>query len=100
MSTINKVKVEQFEGNNGPVKNQFLITTDEGVYFQSYDSIIAFMPFGHRYNPEKKIKLDKTYWDYSVTTGKYRNIFLEENKKETERKIKSGEYELVDLNGG
>ena len=39
--------------------------------------------------------LDK--WDYSVTTSKYRNIFLNENKKETEKKIKSGEYVLTDL---
>lgn len=30
--------------------------------------------------------------------GKYRNIFLRETKKETEAKIKSGEYELVNLN--
>ena len=34
-------------------------------------------------------------WDYSKTTGKYRNIFLEETKQETERKIKSGYYNIV-----
>ena len=37
-------------------------------------------------------------WDYSVTTGKYRNIFLGEKKAETQAKIDSGEYILTDLN--
>ena len=43
----------------------------------------------------------KTYifrnWDYSVTTGKYRNQFLNETKKETLAKLKSGEYIAVDF---
>jgi hypothetical protein len=86
-----KIKVRIFaEG-----KNQFIISTPEGIYFQSYNSIIAFKPADYG-----KIKLDGFYWDYSITTGKYRNLFLNENKKETLRKIKSGNYELVDLNGG
>jgi len=45
-----------------------------------------------------KVYLDNNKWDYSRTTGKYRNQFLGESKKETERKIKSGEYQLVNLN--
>lgn len=88
-----QTKVAQFEGRNGAVKNQFEITTPDGIFFQSYDSLIAFKP-----NNGGKIQLDKTYWDYSKTTGKYRNQFLNENKKETERKIESGEYILTDLN--
>ena len=44
------------------------------------------------------IYLDRNYWDYSVTTSKYRNLFLGETKRETEKKIKSGEYILTDLN--
>ena len=44
------------------------------------------------------IYLDKHYWDYSRTTGKYRNEFLGEGIAETRKKIKSGEYRLVDLN--
>ena len=47
---------------------------------------------------EKKVYLDKTFWDYSVTTGKYRNIFLDETKKETQKKIDNGTYILTDLN--
>ena len=86
------MRVKQFEGNNGPVKNQFEIEGDDGaIYFQSYDSVIAVKRGG-------KITLDERAWDYSKTTGKYRNIFLGETKKETERKIKEGIYSLDNLN--
>jgi len=92
MKSIN-CKVEQFVNTNGdPVRNQFRLFTDKGCYFQSYNSIIAFKPLSG------KIQIDESYWDYSVTTGKYRNQFLNETKKETEAKIKSGEYILTDLN--
>lgn len=77
-----------------PVANQFVIDTPEGVYFQSYHSIIAFKPNAVC----EKITLDETYWDNSRTTGKYRNQFLGETTAETRRKIKSGEYKLADLN--
>ncbi len=78
--------------NGNKVANQFIITINSvGTFFQSYYSIIAG-------KTPKGIILDKNTWDYSVTTGKYRNIFLGESKKETEKKIKSGEYKLVDLN--
>ena len=87
------MKVENMTGRTGrEVANQFIIQTDKGLYFQSYNSVIAFKPLSG------KIQLDRNTWDYSVTTGKYRNEFLNETKKETEAKIKSGEYELADLN--
>ena len=86
-------KVSQFDGRNGAVKNQFEIITPEGKFFQSYNSIIVFIP-----NDGSKIKLDSKYWDYSKTTGKYRNQFLSEDKKVTEQKIKAGVYELANLN--
>jgi hypothetical protein len=73
------------------VANQFEIFTDDGVYFQSYSTIIAFRSNG-------KATLDRNYWDYSTTTGKYRNIFLGEKKSETEKKIADGTYKLADLN--
>ena len=77
-------------GNQVP--NQFIIWADEGKYFQSYRVIIAFI------NDKGNVFLDDYYWDYSRTTGKYRNIFLGENKQATEKKIKSGEYKLKQLN--
>ena len=73
------------------IPNQLIITTKDGIYFQSYNSIIVFKGHG-------KTQLDRYYWDYSKTTGKYRNQFLNETRKETERKIANGTYELTDLN--
>ena len=90
---LHTTKVSQFKGRNGAVKNQFEIRTNEGIYFQSYNSVIAFIPSG-----EGKTQLDSKYWDYSVTTSKYRNQFLGEDKKATEKKIAAGEYELTNLN--
>jgi len=86
-------KVRNMINNNGnSIANQFEISTAEGIIFQSYNSIIAkIMNSGQVY-------LDENYWDYSVTTGKYRNMFLLEKKKETQAKIDSGEYILTDLN--
>jgi len=103
------MKVSNMISSKGnKVANQFIIAdcfidlSKNGEYgesygdmFQSYDSNICFISYdtGHR-----QVYLDKNYWDYSVTTVKYRNMFLGETKKETEKKIKSGEYKLVDLN--
>ncbi len=87
------MKVYNMESPNGnKVANQFEIYTDEGKYFQSYRSIIAFK------DNKGQVFLDDYYWDYSRTTGKYRNIFLGENRRATEEKIKSGEYKLKELN--
>lgn len=100
------MKLQNMTSNNGnKVANQFIIT-DEGRgalgnftsrdTFQSYDSVIAIVtnwPDG-----STKTELDATYWDYSVTTSKYRNQFLGESKKVTQAKIDSGEYILADLN--
>ena len=74
------------------VPNQFTIHTEEGVYFQSYDTIIAYRPYNG------KTVIDENKWDYSQTTGKYRNRFLGEKMKETVVKIESGVYELDNLN--
>ena len=63
-----QVKVYKMESSKGnTVPNQFIIDTRDGKYFQSYSSTIAFV------NHEGKTFLDETFWDYSVTTGKYRN---------------------------
>jgi hypothetical protein len=88
-----KVKVENMtSGRGNTIPNQFIIKTHEGYYFQSYASVIVFIP-----NVGKTV-LDESYWDYSRTTGKYRNMFLGEGKDETQRKIDSGEYILGNLN--
>ena len=88
-------KVNNMQSNRGnAIPNQFEISTPEGIYFQSYSSVIAFIPM----KAGEKTQLDCNKWDYSVTTGKYRNQFLNETKKETQAKIDSGVYELADLN--
>ena len=89
-----QAKVRQLISNNSgnPIANQFEILTDKGKYFQSYNSTIVFI------DKKGKVFLDEYYWDYSRTTGKYRNQFLGEYKNETEKKIKSKEYKLINLN--
>ena len=103
----NTMKVENITSSNGnKIANQFVITDDEdNKYFQSYSSIIVKKTNCSNYNVENnevsifyKIELDQKYWNYSNTTGKYRNIFLGETIKDTKAKIKSGEYILTDLN--
>ena len=91
---MRKIKVSQMTSprTGRPVANQFEIYTDTGVYFQSYRSIIAFKPHNG------KTQLDEYYWDFSNTTAKYRREFLGEGVDETRRRIKEGEYKLVNLN--
>lgn len=91
------VKVSNLEStrSGNPVANQFIISIHGHDYFQSYDSIIVDIDYTAA---ERIVTLDKRYWDYSVTTSKYRNQFLRENKKETQAKIDSGEYKLANLN--
>lgn len=91
-----RVKVESMDSpkTGRPVANQYIIRTNEGRYFQSYQTIIAFIPSTYG---EKTI-LDEGSWDYSRTTSKYRNEFLRETTAETRRKIVTGEYLLADLN--
>jgi hypothetical protein len=95
---LEKIRVRNCDSvsSYGTVRNQFIITvhTKKGrkQIFQSYNSTIAVIDENHQ------VWLDKYKWDYSTTTGKYRNQFLGENIAETRKKIKSGEYKLADLN--
>jgi len=67
------------------IPNQFIIYFEYGTVFQSYNSIIAI-----KYNDGKTI-IGKNY-KYSKTTGKYRNIYLNETLKKTDMKIKYKVY--------
>ena len=99
------MKVENMISSRGnPVANQFIITEDADPmsgnaveYFQSYGTIIAKRDKFRAGVEKRQVWLDAEKWDYSVTTGKYRNQFLGETKKETQKKIDSGEYILIDL---
>lgn len=98
------MKVSQMASTRtgNPVANQFILkgTFNGGQelgmlhcseVFQSYNSIIAVKATGQVY-------LDKTYWDYSRTTSKYRNKFLGMTTPEIKANIKAGDIKLVDLN--
>ena len=89
-------KVTNMTNRNGnKVANQFIIFELEATYFQSYQTTIAKTCFE---DGERKVYLDANHWDISVTTSKYRNHFLGIDTKETKRRIKSGEIQLVGLN--
>ncbi len=94
------MKVENMKSSNGnKVANQFVIHNYDNLgseAFQSYESVIVLIDRCD--SGGDKVKLDRDKWDYSRTTGKYRNQFLGETKKETQAKIDSGEYVLTDLN--
>jgi len=66
-----------------------LVVIDGYSILYSYGSPIVL-----RY---EKVYLDERYWDYSKSTGKHRNRYLNENVYETRRKIENGTYELVDI---
>jgi len=87
------MKVSNMTSTNGnAVPNQFIIENNGCSYFHSYDSTIA------KIGKNGQITLDKTYWDYSRTTAKYRNQFTGFDTQETKLRIKSGEIKLVNLN--
>mgnify|MGYP007011968210 CR=1 FL=1 len=82
-------RVENMVSNAGNlIANQFLLKGKGYTLFKSYDSPIALIDC----NNKVYIFSD---WNYSTTTGKYRNIFLSETKPETLKKLKSGEYTPV-----
>ena len=100
------MKVKNMTSNNGnKIANQFIITDNHKMgnkieYFQSYNSIIVKRIYDDIDSDVVETFLDSKYWDYSTTTSKYRNIFLGEKKKETQKKIKDSVYILTNLNKG
>ena len=87
------MKVKNMTSNRGnKIANQFEIIGEDGVYFQSYDTLIAKICLNGQ------VYLDRDSWDYSVTTSKYRIKFLNTTSKETLKRIDTGEYRLTDLN--
>lgn len=93
------IKAKNIISDKGnPITNQIIITDSkkDSETFQSYNSIIAVKTWNK--NGKRKVLLDEFYWNYSRTTAKYRNIFLNEYTERTRNKIKSGEYKLTNLN--
>ena len=91
------MKVKNLISNSGnPVANQFVIEHQNHSYFQSYESIIAKK--SNAGTSLYYVQLDEKFWNYSKTTSKYRNQFLNETTKETQAKIDNGQYILTNLN--
>ena len=63
-----------------------------GDLFQSYETNIAYRDY------HGKVYLDENSWDYSRTTSRYRNQFLNMTTKEILTDIKDGVIRLVNLN--
>ena len=79
-----------FQGN--PVVNQFVINTENAIYFQSYSSVVC------RIDRQTNQVVLSSHWDYSTTTSKYLYKFLRDNgiyvynKKDVLSKIKGKEF--------
>ena len=71
-------------GKNVPNQYNIFIYCEDGVYncFYSYDSLIMVLKNGNI------VKVGKDY-NYSSTTGKYRNKFINMNLKELDTYIKN-----------
>ena len=91
---MKNIKIENMQNRNGnTVPNQFVLRTIDGVYFQSYQTVIAFVPV----DLTLPIMLDPK-WNCSRTTSKYRTLFLGESTAETQAKIDNGDYKIAELN--
>ena len=95
MNTISRVfNTQMLTSRGNPAKDQRIQTIQTSNYgeltqFYSYDTLIA------ETNNKGEVVLG-SYWEFSATTGKYRNDFLGEGIAETRKKIDSGEYQMVD----
>ena len=82
---MKNLKVKNIENNDRNVPNQFLISYEENgknyEVFQSYSSMIL------KWENGLIIEVGSD-WDYSRTSGKYRNLLTGMNKKEFEKMLK------------
>ena len=83
-------RLGSFESVEELQKNQLVIYFENGKLFLSYGSPIAAMIEGE----------DKYYlfqrWNYSNTTAKYRNKFLNKTGEEIRRDIDNGRAIIID----
>jgi hypothetical protein len=78
------------KGNSA--KNQFIITTNNAILFQSYNTAICKI--------ENNITFIDPEWNCSVTTLKHLKIFLDVSlsKNDIQKRIDNGSYRLTNLN--
>mgnify|MGYP003654823173 CR=1 FL=1 len=85
------MQVKNMTSSSGnKVANQFVITTEEQgnkvEYLQSYKTIIAKKIYDNLGCDVVETFLDENSYDYSVTTSKYRNLFLGVTSKDFDPK--------------
>jgi hypothetical protein len=94
------IGVEQMTSRSGnTVPNQTILSDMTGKTFVSYGSKIVYQSKtkGSDGLP-LEIIVDETYWDYSRTTGKYRNEFMNMGVQEVRNHIKNGRIKVGNLN--
>lgn len=75
-----------------PFTNCVIVHLSNGwSILKSYNTTIAM-------RKGQEVIIDSRYYNYSASTGKHRNYFLGETLKDTDKKIKNGEYQTADLN--
>lgn len=83
---MENVRVQNVMNNGKKIANQFEIFYKEGnkqyKLFQSYSSMIV------KWENDIIVEVGNS-WDYSNTTGKYRNLLTGMNKKEFEKMLKN-----------
>ena len=86
------MKVKNMTSNRGnKIANQFEIIGEDGIYFQSYDTIIC------KYDA-KGLILDTNALHYSRTTSKYLYMYLNMDRKELLKGIKDKSIRVRNLN--
>lgn len=74
-----------------PAWAHIIVDTPEGRLLECYGNPVALKQY------RGSVVLDSRFWDYSVTTHKFRGRFLGENTATTRRKLERGEYRTANL---
>ena len=93
LDSILAIKVVNAPTEYGGVSmEKFYIYVPQGIILQCFGENIAFI------DNAGQIVLDINNWNKSRVVSDYRKRFLREGKRDTDKKIASGEYLLLDLN--
>ena len=85
---IRKVQNLESPRSGRDVPNQYDLVCENGIAFQSYNSLIAVRMNGYLYLTG--------YHDYSSTTSKYCNLWTGYNTAERRNGLKSGKFIFVE----
>ena len=106
MNTNTKIRNFGPGNNHKLIIEKFACNSMVAYWLQSYDSIIALAihRVGHGFY---SLSLDGRTWDYSRTTAKHRNAFMDQftpwagnDTNSTAKRIGSGEIIIENLNEG